>query len=208
MTTRNSLSAATLSLGGHFIPRPRPRTPRPSPAHPSSNLRRAKKRLTATVTKSEFGSSRCKQTLYQNPNRNKIDVSENLSFLDLPTYHSTLTIIHCISPARRSMTRLRRRSNRPYRRLEINISPTKQRTAVVSNRSKSGVIWRQNRSGGNSKSKANSRSHVGRRQASVGMTTVRQRRRKRRRQHQWQSAGTPAPHSETAGTRSEGTVRI
>jgi hypothetical protein len=34
-------------------------------------------------------------------------------------------------------------SNRPYCRLEINISPTKQRTEVLSNRSKSGVFWRQ-----------------------------------------------------------------
>jgi hypothetical protein len=37
----------------------------------------------------------------------------------------------------------RRISNRSYRRLEINISPTKQRTGVLSTRSKSGVFWRQ-----------------------------------------------------------------
>jgi hypothetical protein len=40
----------------------------------------------------------------------------------------------------------RRISNRSYRRLEFNISPTKQRTGVLSNRSKSGVFWRQMRS--------------------------------------------------------------
>jgi hypothetical protein len=34
-------------------------------------------------------------------------------------------------------------SNRPYRRLEINISPTNQRTEPLSNRPQSGVIWSQ-----------------------------------------------------------------
>ncbi len=48
----------------------------------------------------------------------------------IPTNHHSLITIHNIS-------------NRPYRRLEFNISPRKQRTEVLSNRSKSGVIWRQ-----------------------------------------------------------------
>src|SRR5579863_7794169 len=34
-------------------------------------------------------------------------------------------------------------SNRTYRRLEFNISPTKQRTGALSNRPKSGVFWTQ-----------------------------------------------------------------
>jgi hypothetical protein len=78
-------------------------------------------------------------------NRRNPPKFSHLSFSNRPK--KTNSIFPCrfttqgLSQARRSIMALRRRANRPYRRLEFNISPTKQRTEPLSNRPQSGVIF-------------------------------------------------------------------
>jgi hypothetical protein len=56
-----------------------------------SNLREAKKRLTATVPKSNFGSTYSKRATYKNPNRNKFGLLESVDRIrPLTTVHWTL----------------------------------------------------------------------------------------------------------------------
>ncbi len=85
--------------------------------------------LLATVTKSKIGLSDWNQSLSTFSTRNKMRLFESgCRIRSLATSHSPLITSHCIS-------------NRSYRRLELNISPTKQRTVALSNRSKSGIIY-------------------------------------------------------------------
>jgi hypothetical protein len=92
------------------------------PLTTAPTLQEAKKRLTATVPKSKFESSHCKQTIYQNSNRNKNDDSVGIGVLT-----GTKDLSHDVMR--------KPDSNRSWYRLEFNISPTKQRTEVLSNRS-------------------------------------------------------------------------
>jgi hypothetical protein len=109
MTTNCSLSDAALKSGHTVI--------HPSlsyTAHSPSNLRGAKKRLIETHPNSELSPNNC--------NHNPLTISNS---------NSTL----CFSRSSLQLPAIQHpESNRSWYRLEINISPTKQRTEVLSNR--------------------------------------------------------------------------
>jgi hypothetical protein len=83
--------------------------------------------LTATVPKSKFKSSHCKQAPYQNPNRNKLRVSVVVAALEsLPTKHHSRITTHSIS--NRQLETIRNGRN-PFEIKQMTFSnrPKKQR---------------------------------------------------------------------------------
>jgi hypothetical protein len=88
--------------------------------HRAPSLQTAKKKLMETHPNSKLGPNNCNHSRLTLANRNS---THCFSLSSLQDRASTLP-----------------NSNRPYCRLEINISPTKQRTEVLSNRPKSGLF--------------------------------------------------------------------
>jgi hypothetical protein len=162
MTTHSSLTYRALASGHSPSFSTQPGT-----GHPSSNLRGAvlasrsnsrgaNKRparqpsggLIATVTNSKIRSCASKQTALQISNRNK---NAHPTRLDLRVRRGGIAVLsqpQAEEPKDLSWIGIQLQassvqhpdSNRSWYRLEFNISPTKQRTEVLSNRSNSGVF--------------------------------------------------------------------
>ncbi len=98
---------------------------------------RAKKSLVATVANSRFHSSHSQQRTSHFSNRNKNNHPTRMVVLRDQREPKDLSS----DPIREIAIQLPD-SNRSYRRLEFNISPTKQRTEALSNRSKSADLAR------------------------------------------------------------------